>query len=359
MSVLPTVSNVFERLINKQITNYIEPCLSSILCSFRKGYNAQHALVRVLEKWKSSLDNGENIGAILMDLSKAFDCIRHDLLLQNSYGFSRESLCLIYSFLDNWHQRAKSNGPFSTYKRLYLGAPQASVLGPLFFNIYINDLLLSLETDFCNYADESTIYACDKTLDSVVARLESDSSIVIQWPGGNFMKLNADKCHLLILERNSNEQVTLNIGDSLMENTDEEKLLGVVIDKKLTFDTHISKLCKKAGSKLFALARIAGHMDTNKLRVLMRPFVISHYQYWMFHSRHLNNKIDRIHERALRIAYRDYQSNFNVLLENDCSVSMHVENLQTLMIEIFETKQNLNPPSMKEIFCERSVVHNL
>ena len=75
VSVLPTISKVFERLMNKQITNYIESCLSSILCGFRKGYNAQRALVRVLEKWKSSLDNGENIGAILMDLTKAFDCI--------------------------------------------------------------------------------------------------------------------------------------------------------------------------------------------------------------------------------------------------------------------------------------------
>ena len=100
VNVLRTVSKIFERLMNKPITNYVEPCVSSILCGFRKGYNAQYAIVRVLEKWKSSLDNGENIGAILMDLSKAFDCIRHDLLLAklDAYGFSLESKCLIYSF---------------------------------------------------------------------------------------------------------------------------------------------------------------------------------------------------------------------------------------------------------------------
>ena len=114
-----------------------------------------------------------------MDLSKAFDCITLDLLLAKlgAYGFSRESLCLIYSFLDNRHQRVKINGSLSTYKRLYLGVPQGSVLGPLFFNIYINDSLLSLvERDICNYADDTTIYVCGKTLGSVVARLESDSS---------------------------------------------------------------------------------------------------------------------------------------------------------------------------------------
>ena len=244
VSVLPIVSKVFERLMNKQITNYIEPCLSSILCGFRKGYNAQHSLVRILEKWKSSLDNGGKIAAISTDLSKVFDCSRHDPLLSklDAYGFSRESLCLIYSFLDNRHQRVETNGLFSTYKRLYLGVPQGSVLGGLFFNIYINDLLLSLvETDICNYVD-ATIYARDKTLDSVVARLESNSSIVIQWFGDNFMKLNADKCQLLILGRNSNQQVTLNILDSVLENAEEEKLLGVVIDKNLLL-IHISVSC--------------------------------------------------------------------------------------------------------------------
>ena len=103
------------------------------------------------------------------------------LIRLDAYGFSRESLCLIYSFLDNRHQRVKINGSFNTYKRLHLGLPKGAVLGPLFLNVYINELLLSLvETDICNYADNTIIYACDKTLDSVVARLESDSSIVIQ-----------------------------------------------------------------------------------------------------------------------------------------------------------------------------------
>ena len=275
---------------------------------------------------ETSLGNGANIGAILMDLSKAFDCIKHDLLLAQlgAYAFSREALRLVNSFLENRHQRVKINGSFSAYKQLSLGVPQSSVLGPLFFNIYINDLLLSIQdTDICNYADDTTIYACDDNLDNVIARLENDS--IIHWFADNFMKLNTDTCHLLILGRNSNQRIKVNVGDSVIENTEEETLLGVVIDKRLNFETHISKLCKKAGNKLFALARISGYMDSTKLRILMRAFVISQFQYcplvWMFHSRHLNNKINRIHERALRIAYKDYESSFNTLLEKDNSVS--------------------------------------
>ena len=188
----------------------------------------------------------------------------------------------------------------------------------------MNDLLLSIEdTDICNYADDTTIFACDKNLGSVIARLENDSSRIIQWFADNFMKLNTDKCHLMVLGRNSNKKVTVNVGNSVIENTEEEKLLSVVIDKQLNFETHISKLCQKAGDKLFALARISKCMDSDKLRTLMRCFVISQFQYcplaWMFHSRHLNNKINKIHERALRIAYKDYESSFNTLSERDTS----------------------------------------
>ena len=146
------------------------------------------------------------------------------------------------------------NVSFSTYKDLSLGVPQGSVLGPLFFNTHLNDLLLSIQdADICNYADDTTIYACDKNLDSVIARLENDSSTIIQWFADNFMKLNTDKCHLIMFSRNSNQQVTVNVGNSVIENAEEEKLLGIVIDKQLNFETYITKLCQKAGNKLLPL----------------------------------------------------------------------------------------------------------
>ena len=203
----------------------------------------------------------------------------------------------------------------------------------------------------------------DKNLENVVWRLENDSNIIIQWFANNFMKLNTDKCHLLMLGKGSNGTVTVNIGNSTIENSGEEKLLGVTIDNKLTFEAHITKLCKKAGNKLFALSRMSPYMGSSKLRVLLRSFVISQFQYcplvWMFHSRQLNNKINRIHERALRIAHKDYESTFEVLLSRDQSVTVHTKNLQTLMTEIFKTQNNLNPPFMNEVFRQRENIFNL
>ena len=110
ISVLPTVSKLFERIMDKQIVVYITPFLSSLLCGFRQGYSAQHALVRLLEKFKISLDEGGKAGAVLMDLSKAFDCIRHDLLIAklHAYGFSQEALALINDYLTNRQQNLKT-----------------------------------------------------------------------------------------------------------------------------------------------------------------------------------------------------------------------------------------------------------
>ena len=366
ISVLPTVSKVFERLMGTQTSAYMSQYLPSLLCGFRKGYNAQHALIRAIEKWRTCLDKGGKVGAIFMDLSKAFDCIRHDLLIAklHAYGFSREASLLVNSYLENQQQRVKINGSFSNHKHDQVGVPQGSVLGPLLFNIYINDLLLSIqETDICNYADDTTIYTCDMRFENVISMLENDSKIIIEWFGNNYMKLSKDKCHFMIFGERKNQDVVINIGNCTVDNSQEEKLLGVLIDSNLNFEKHVSNICKKAAKKLFALSRMSAYLGTDKLRLLMRAFVTSQFQYcplvWMFHSRKMNNKINRLHERALRIAYKDYTSSFVSLLEKDRSVTIHQKNVQLLMTEKFKTKNNLNPSFMDEIFLKRSVTYNL
>ena len=235
-----------------------------------------------------------------MYLSKAFDCIRHGLLITklHAYGFSHEALSFIKDYLTNRQQRGKENGSFSSWKDLPRGAPQGSVLGPLLFNIYINDLLLFIQnSDICNYADDTTIYSWDKSLDTITHKLENDCNVALKWFANNFMKLKADKCHLMVLGQRCDDSVTVWIGNTDVVNSSEEKLLGVRIDSKLSFDYHVSKLCQKASNKLCALARISPDMDQNKLRNLMNAFIYSQLQCYplilMFHGRQLNSKFKK------------------------------------------------------------------
>ena len=173
------------------------------------------------------------------------------------------------------------------------------------------------------------------------------------------MKANPDKCHLLVT---TNKTVSANIENHKIKNGSEEMLLGVKIDSKLSFENHISSLCKKASQKLHALARVVKYMNLEKLKCLMKAFVTSQFSYcplvWMFHSRKMNNRINRIHERALRLVYQDHVSTFDELLDKDNSVTIHQKNLQVLATEIFKVKNGLSPEIMKQVFELREAPYN-
>ena len=153
------------------------------------------------------------------------------------------------------------------------------------------------------------------------------------------------------------------ISDKYIPNSSSQKILGVTFDNKLNFTTHITKLCKKAGQKIHALARISKFMSEGKRKLIMSAFISSHFSYcpliWMCHNRSLNTKINKIHERALRIVYDDTTSSFEFLLQKSKSVKIHHRNLQILVTEIYKTLNNLSPSLMSEIFIIRDTGCNL
>ena len=333
----------------------MEKFLSPYLCGYRQGFSAQHALLSMLKKWRKSVDKGGFAGGVLMNLSKAFDTLNHDLLIAklHAYGFDKDSLRLLKSYLTDRWQRTKINNSFSSWKSLLIGVPQGSVLGPLLFNLFINDLFYVIKSDLCNYADDTTPYACDVSLEALMNKLECASDNALDWFRSNGMKLNSRKCKLLVCGHKF-ENMICKIENAQVIETHTVKLLGIQIDSELTFSSHMNTLCKKASQKLNALSRLCNLLPFHRRKMLVQAFFNSQFSYcplvWMFHNRQINTRINNLHYRALRMIYQDENSSFTELLRKGGSVTIHDRNLQFLATELYKVVKGIGPPFMEEIF---------
>ena len=254
----------------------------------------------MINKWHSCLDNSGVVGTILMDLSKAFDCLPHERILAklHAYGVDIKSLKLLQDYLSNQTQRVKLDSTLSSWLKILLGVPQSSILGPLFFNIFLNDMLWFIEkTDICNFADDNTIYSCAKSVNDVIENLQSDLKIALTWFKDNQMMANPGKFQFMILNKNTiNKSIVIN--NKTIESSKSVKLLGLTIDNKLNFGIHINNICKVASAKIKSLGRIRSRLNLSQAKILYNSFILSQFNYcclvWMFYSKTLQNKINQI-----------------------------------------------------------------
>ena len=178
------------------------------------------------------------------------------------------------------------------------------------------------------------------------------------WFEANYMKLNPDKCHFLFAG-NTPELLWAKVGVERIWESSQEKLLGLVIDKNLNFNSHLSKICKKVSTKVTVLARMVKIVPFEKKKLLMKAFIDSQFLYcpllWMFCSRKINRKINYIHERALRLVYDDYHTSFEDLLRRNNTMSIHHRNIQQVAIEMFKIRHKVGPQLLNDLFCEKKL----
>ena len=210
----------------------------------------------MLDKWKHAVDNKKVSGTLLTDLSKAFDCICHDLLIAklNAYGLSLPALKLVHNYLQNRKQRTKNGTAYSLWEEIFSGVPQGSILGPLLFNIFLCNLFLAIESNyFTNYADDTTPYVTANNAEEVVFKLKAITQKLFTWFSQNEMKANLDKCHLLL---STTDAFNFEISETVTCNSNSKKLLVVTFDNKLKFEKDIITICQRANTKVNALARL-------------------------------------------------------------------------------------------------------
>ena len=333
ISILSVFSKIFERVIKNQIVSFIDSKLSYFLAAYRKFYGTQHVMMRLIEEWKSKLDKHYVVGAVLLDLSKAFDCVPHDLLIAKlyAYGFDISALKLILSYLTGREQATRINNFYSIFQLLISGVPQGSILGPIIFNIFINDLFLFISTcNVHNYADDNTLSYFSNSIPNLIKVLEQETNNAVSWLSSNNMIVNPEKFHCIIISKDISDTsgIDINITNKTIKSEKYVKLLGISIDNKLNFNLQITELCKKASAQLNALYRLKNILPLKVKSILIQSFVYANFNYctliWNFSSAKSLQKVEKIQKRALKFILDNNEDSYETLLKknrkkpNDC-----------------------------------------
>ena len=257
ISVLPILINsIFERHISNCLVDYLESnnLLYNHQSGFRRLHSCQTALTKIVDNWLNAINNSETVGTVFLDLTKAFDLVNHKLLIQKlaAYKFSSSTQSWFQSCLTNRSQQVNISGKLSDPQHIAAGVPQGSVLGPLLFLIYINDLPLSIQTCILElFADDATLSCSDPSILNLTNCLNEDLKNFQDWCIRNDMVVNVPKAKaMFIASRNAANRILennqdLKLSDETIHITLNEKLLGVHIDNTLSWTAQVESTIKK------------------------------------------------------------------------------------------------------------------
>ena len=367
VSILTVISKLYETVLNTQMVDHFYALFNEFLVAFRKSYSCQTLLIKFIEDLKFALDKGHKIGTVYMDLSKAFDCLPHGLLIAklHAYGLSEAACETMFDYFKDRKQRVKILNHRSSWKELTKGNPQGSILGPFLFNVFINDLFLFIENcKLYDYADDNSLTYSSPDLNCIFTNLQIHCKNAIDWFTVNGMKANPSKFQFMVISSKRIEQKCLDIGNGItLQSEPSVKVLGVTIDDRLQFSEHISACCSKAAQQLNGLSRISRHINLKSKSIIYNSFIVSNFNYcplvWHFCGTANSNKLEKLQERSLRILYNDFDSPIQNLIDKSGQDTLLSNRLKYFILEVLKTIRKLNAPCLHDLFVLNEVLYNL
>ena len=275
ISILPVVSKILEKHVSSTSYTFVNEhnLLNPKQSGFRTQHSCQTALTSMTEEWLNAMHKGELTDVLMIDLCKAFDLVDHSLLLRKLkiYRCSEDALTWFTSYLSERTQRVCINGQISNSSDNKCGVAQGSILRPLFFIVFINDMYLypDLE-DISLFADNATAHRSSKCTQIITQKLQNVATSANKWCGNNNMKLSIIKIKVALVGSkqsvnrllDSDKQIKIIINDIPIEQVSHSKLLGIHIDESLTWNLQVTKIKKTVAYKLFLLKRIRTFLPT-------------------------------------------------------------------------------------------------
>lgn len=320
ISVLNTMSKIFEKILHNRISNFFERnnILSNVQNGFRKFRSTDTAHLAFSNYVNKAIDEGKLVGALSLDFSKAFDSLSHDILFSKleRYGVRGYPLELIKSYMKHRRQYVTCNDQKSTVAELAYGVPQGSILGPLLFAIFINDIVnnMTLDVNMILFADDCLIFASHKDWLEVMEKLQSEVNRIILWTENNVMRLNELKSVLLVLGttirvgRIKNlSSLHVYIKNARIYCSREMKFLGIWYDSTMKFNKHISNICKKSGLYVRTFYSLKKCFPVSVLMQIYHSLFISTFTFGIviFGNNYKTNvnRLQSIQNRILKIIF--------------------------------------------------------
>ena len=373
ISVLSTVSKIFEKGIHSQLYNYLKEhnLLAQCQSGFRPLHSTHTSLLDVTEYLLANMNSGHMTGAIFLDLRKAFDVIPHDKLLEKlqRFGIRGKEYLWFHSYIIERKQCVSIDGTISNFLTMKSGVPQGSTLGPLLFTMFINDLCtiqFSTSTKLSLYADDTVIFIRGKSVQGIEASLQNQFNLIVDWMNVNDMFINVDKTKIMLFgSRNKikNKKINIICDKHSLETVSTMKYLGVILDPYLNWSNHVDYIVKKISKTHACLRRIKSYVNQKNLINLYFSLIVPYLDYcctvWGNKTRTSTQRLQRCQNKYARLVLNaDKYTPSSSLLKtlHWQSIQQRIKYQQCIMV--YKILNDKVPPYLTPLISNRPVFYH-
>ena len=372
VSVLPALSKIYERLVYNRLDIFLDQhkILHDKQFGFRKKHSTSLAIGNLENKFHETVENNQFMISLFLDLSRAFDTISHEILLNKlfHYGIRGVALSWIKDYLSNRKQFVQYNQSKSKLENVEMGVPQGSILGPLLFLLYVNDLpLLTNKMSFIQFADDTSVLISGKSLSAMSQIVNTEMKLVTEWLQNNMLTLNASKSNYMIMsgqgKRYDDKNCNIFIDNTRIIRVQKLKFLGIILDDKLTWKLHIDHISSKVSKLIGIMIRARRVLGIESILTLYNTLIKPYLSYcliiWGNTYKSYLRKIENLQKKVLRIiTFSDFLAHTTPLFQR--TKIMTISQLYNYFagIHIFKCVNHILPPALWDVFIFTGTVRH-